>query len=821
MPLKLDVKKKLVARSERVKCIEVHPTEPWVLVSLYDGKVHIWHYETQQLLKTFEVNDGPVRVAKFIPKKNWIVCGSDDFKITVYNYNTSERIKQFDAHNDYVRSIVVHPTLPYIISSSDDMTIKVWHWDKDFLNVHMYEGHQHYVMQVAINPKDSNTFASASLDRTIKVWQLGSPDANFTLEGHWRGVNCVDYYPGADKPYLISGSDDKTIKIWDYQTKTCVQTLEGHTENISTVMYYPDLPIILTGSEDFSVRLWNMNTYRLEQTFNYGMGRVWTIASLKNSNTLALGYDSGTIVLKLGREEPAMSMDCNGKIVWAKHSELQQANIKTLGDRDSIKDGMILPLQVKDMGTCEIYPQNISHNPNGKFLVVCGDGQYIIHTALTLRNKDFGNALEFVWAFDPAYYAIRDGPVKVYKNSKLHQSFKPDFGCEGIFGGTMLGVRTLAGLALYDWESLELIRRIEVDPVSIHWSDSGDLLCIATEENFFILKYFPDIVAKGREIGTDEYVSEDGHEHAFDVIADISESVKSGVWVCDCFVYTTSDDKLNYLVGGEIVTIAHLDRSMYVLGYLQKENRVYLGDKELNVVSYSLPLSVLNYQTAVMRGDFELADSILPEIPTNQRTRVAHFLERQNQRERALAITQDPSHKFDLALSLKNLDISYKLAEEEESDDKRKQVADLAIAECNFHMAAQCMKKTRDAAGLLLLASATNDRQVYEQVAELADGDDMSSVAFVANFVLGQQNKALEAITKTPATIPHAAILAKKNQDIELTSKMVSLWKEQLRPRNPAIATKISDPKVYPNLFPDLTATQDNDTPDPDFDSFE
>lgn len=57
--------------------------------------------------------------------------------------------------------------------------------------------------------------------------------------------------------------------------------------------------------------------------------------------------------------------------------------------------------------------------------------------------------------------------------------------------------------------------------------------------------------------------------------------------------------------------------------------RLYLNDKELNVVSYSLLLSVLEYQTAVMRGDFETADRVLPTIPHEHRTRVAHFLEKQ------------------------------------------------------------------------------------------------------------------------------------------------------------------------------------------------
>ena len=49
---------------------------------------------------------------------------------------------------------------------------------------------------------------------------------------------------------------------------------------------------------------------------------------------------------------------------------------------------------------------------------------------------------------------------------------------------------------------------------------------------------------------------------------------------------------------------------MYLLGYIPTDNRLYLGDKELNVVSFQLLLSVLEYQTAVMRRDFETADKV-------------------------------------------------------------------------------------------------------------------------------------------------------------------------------------------------------------------
>lgn len=57
-------------------------------------------------------------------------------------------------------------------------------------------------------------------------------------------------------------------------------------------------------------------------------------------------------------------------------------------------------------------------------------------------------------------------------------------------------------------------------------------------------------------------------------------------------------------------SIAGLFRTMYILGYIPKDNRLYLSDKDMNVVGYSLLLSVLEYQTAVMRQDFETAKQV-------------------------------------------------------------------------------------------------------------------------------------------------------------------------------------------------------------------
>ena len=71
----------------------------------------------------------------------------------------------------------------------------------------------------------------------MKVWSIGQPTPNFTLEGHEKGVNCVDYLAGGDRPYLIS-ADDKLVKM-GLPNEIVLQTLDGHSHNVSAVAFHP------------------------------------------------------------------------------------------------------------------------------------------------------------------------------------------------------------------------------------------------------------------------------------------------------------------------------------------------------------------------------------------------------------------------------------------------------------------------------------------------------------------------------------------------------------------------------------------------------
>ncbi|KIK12636.1 hypothetical protein PISMIDRAFT_18602 [Pisolithus microcarpus 441] len=276
---------------------------------------------------------------------------------------------------------------------------------------------------------------------------------------------------------------------------------------------------------------------------------------------------------------------------------------------------------------------------------------------------------------------------------------------DAIFGGPVLGARGKGFVVFWDWEMGEVVRRIDVEVKNIYWLGMGSFVVIASEDSFYVLRFNWDAYNAKVEQGVD--ITDEGVEEAFDIVAEISDSVRTAKWVGDCFIYMTASNRINYFVGTESYTISPSDIPLYILGYVPAHNHVYLADKDMNIYAYSLSLSVVEYQTAVLRGDMDAAAEILPSIPKEQLNKVARFLEA----------------RFDLALQLDDLDVTTEITRcmpEAEAETKWKALGDHALAVWRFDLAKEAFDKVGDLSSLMLLSLAVGNRDGLRKVGDWA-----------------------------------------------------------------------------------------------------
>ncbi|GAC1401106.1 MAG: hypothetical protein NVSMB49_14800 [Ktedonobacteraceae bacterium] len=145
--------------------------------------------------------------------------------------------------------------------------------------------HDAPISQIAWSP-DSAFLASASLDKTVIVYDVTNQKKYTTYTGHFSPVTSVAWSP--DGKLVASGEASGIVAFWNPNTAKTLYYLRLHDQAITSVAWSPDGTRLALASLDGFVTVWNLTSKTVVLSYRVQGGAITSVAWSPDGKAIAL-----------------------------------------------------------------------------------------------------------------------------------------------------------------------------------------------------------------------------------------------------------------------------------------------------------------------------------------------------------------------------------------------------------------------------------------------------------------------------------------------------------------------------------------------------
>ena len=309
-------KKGVLLKDQKVNQVLCCPDKNSVVI-FQDDLLSICELKEQKLKnRTLCANQHEV-LDMTIVQERFLVVATMSSIIKVYDLQENNRLfVAFGGHSESV--LALNSFQDYFVSCGKDHSVCLWKiTEKNVKLIAKGSGHSSYVGAIATSEK---SIFSASKDGILKVWKIPSDQQDFvelqttrTLLAHDSEINSVSV--SLDNEFVATASQDKTCKIWRLKDMNLVKVLTGHRRGIWKVKFSQNS--IWTASADSSIKLWSSKTFANLATFEGHLAAVLDFANLDEKRLASVASDGLLKVWETKTGTELGTFDAHEDKIWA------------------------------------------------------------------------------------------------------------------------------------------------------------------------------------------------------------------------------------------------------------------------------------------------------------------------------------------------------------------------------------------------------------------------------------------------------------------------------------------------------------------------
>jgi len=202
---------------EKSQIFDIKIHEGRAYIGSGDGVLYVMDLATRSLIKRVKLSDKSIRTIAIDRELNDIAVGMSDNTIRILSLRDLTQKLVINAHKLSVFTLQYDPLTNMLISGSRDAHLKRWDPEQNYQLEKSVVAHTYAINSICLSP-DGKFFVSASMDKTIKVWETETMTLLKVIDrsryaGHTSSVNKV-FWTNHEN-LLVSCGDDKNIIVWD------------------------------------------------------------------------------------------------------------------------------------------------------------------------------------------------------------------------------------------------------------------------------------------------------------------------------------------------------------------------------------------------------------------------------------------------------------------------------------------------------------------------------------------------------------------------------------------------------------------------------